>query len=112
MDTEKLLKELKDRYEFLDITYYKKGDGCPHLEFLLTPEQVERYRDFSEQIKDEIYACELTYGGKTIGDGILGTTNVEFKEPNILTIEGHITIIKMIIRYLFLTTDILFNKVF
>lgn len=110
MDIKELSEKLKDKYEFLDVTHYKKDDGCRHLEFFLTPEQVERYRDFSEQIKDEIYACELTYSGKTIGDGILGSTNIEFNKPNILVIEGHYEVIKMIIQHLFSTTNILFNK--
>lgn len=107
-----LSKELKDNYKFSDIKSYKKDDGCHHLEFFLTPEQVEMYKNFPRKIKDEIYACEYTYGGRTMGDGILGSTNIEFKEPNILTIEGHYMIIRMIIQDLFLTIDGLLNKRF
>lgn len=110
MDIKELSKKLKDKYEFLDVTHYKKGDGCRHLEFFLTPEQVEIYMDFPKKIKDEIYECEYTYRGRCKGDGILGTTSVVFNKPNILVIEGHSKVIELIIQDLFLTTDILFNK--
>lgn len=110
MDIKVLLDKLKDKYEFLDVTHYKKDDGCRHLEIFLTPGQVEKYMDFSEEIKNKIYSCELTYGARNKGDGILGTTSVEFNTPNILVIEGHSKVIELVIQDLFLTTDILFNK--